>query len=82
MPLSQAWRRTGRIDHALEFLDLMRACQRFVLRRMYGSPHYFALIAIADNTAYEAFVMDKLTGHPAVRGLRSRLTMKTIKDEK
>lgn len=49
------------------------------LRRMYGSPHYFARIAIADNTAYEAFVMDKLTGHPAVRGLESRLTMKTIK---
>ncbi|MET7905446.1 Lrp/AsnC family transcriptional regulator [Streptomyces sp. NPDC005355] len=49
------------------------------LRRMYGSPHYFVRIAIADNTAYEAFVMDKLTGHPAVQRLESRLTMKTIK---
>lgn len=49
-------------------------------RRMYGSPHYFVRVAIADNTAYEAFVMDKLTGHPAVQRLESRLTMKKIKD--
>ncbi|MFE3051089.1 Lrp/AsnC family transcriptional regulator [Streptomyces albidoflavus] len=48
-------------------------------RRMYGSPHYFARVAVADNTAYEAFVMDKLTGHPAVQRLESRLTMKKIK---
>ena len=49
------------------------------LRRMYGSPHYFVRVAIADNTAYEAFVMDKLTGHPAVQRLESHLTMKKIK---
>ena len=48
-------------------------------RRMYGSPHYFARIAVADNIAYEAFLMDKLTGHPAVQRLESRLTMKTVK---
>jgi Transcriptional regulators len=48
-------------------------------RRMYGSPHYFVRVAIADNTAYEAFVMDKLTGHPAVQRLESHLTMKKIK---
>ncbi|MEU5087648.1 Lrp/AsnC family transcriptional regulator [Streptomyces sp. NPDC021356] len=48
-------------------------------RRMYGSPHYFVRVAIADNPAYEAFVMDKLTGHPAVQRLESHLTMKKIK---
>ncbi|MFI6093542.1 Lrp/AsnC ligand binding domain-containing protein [Streptomyces sp. NPDC051218] len=46
-------------------------------RRMYRSPHYFARIAVADNVAYEAFVMDKLTGHPAVQRLESRLTMRS-----
>ncbi|MFD5491731.1 Lrp/AsnC ligand binding domain-containing protein [Streptomyces sp. NPDC127091] len=51
------------------------------LRRMYGSPHHFVRVAVADDAAHEAFVMDKLTGHPAVLRLESHLTMKTIKAE-
>lgn len=48
-------------------------------RRMYGSPHYFVRVAVADNAAYEIFLMDKLSGHPAVQRLESHLTMKKIK---
>ncbi|MFE1391120.1 Lrp/AsnC family transcriptional regulator [Streptomyces albogriseolus] len=51
------------------------------LRRMYGSPHYFIRVAVSDNAAYESFLMDKLTGHPAVLRLESHLTMKKIKAE-
>ncbi|MFD7401979.1 Lrp/AsnC family transcriptional regulator [Streptomyces sp. NPDC059866] len=50
-------------------------------RRLYGSPHYFVRVAVANNAAYETFLMDKLTGHPAVQRLESHLTMKTIKAE-
>ncbi|GAA2925416.1 hypothetical protein GCM10011428_47930 [Streptomyces violaceus] len=34
---------------------------------------------VADHAAYEAFMMGKLSGLPAVLRLESHLTMKTIK---
>ncbi|MGW0867237.1 Lrp/AsnC family transcriptional regulator [Streptomyces sp. NPDC002611] len=48
-------------------------------RRMYGRPDYFLRVAVADHAAYEAFMMSKLSGLPAVLRLESHLTMKTIK---
>jgi DNA-binding Lrp family transcriptional regulator len=48
-------------------------------RRMYGRPDYFLRAAVADHTAYEAFLTGKLSGLPAVLRLESHLTMKTIK---
>ncbi len=48
-------------------------------RRMYGRPDHFLRVAVADHTAYEAFLMGKLSGLPAVLRLESHLTMKTIK---
>ncbi|MFC9686619.1 Lrp/AsnC family transcriptional regulator [Streptomyces sp. NPDC056948] len=48
-------------------------------RRMYGRPDYFLRVAVADHAAYEAFMMGKLSGLPAVLRLESHLTMKTIK---
>ncbi|MFF5981888.1 Lrp/AsnC ligand binding domain-containing protein [Streptomyces olindensis] len=46
---------------------------------MYGRPDYFLRVAVADHTAYEAFLMGRLSGLPAVVRLESHLTMKTIK---
>ncbi|MBT2400373.1 Lrp/AsnC family transcriptional regulator [Streptomyces sp. ISL-100] len=48
-------------------------------RRMYGRPDYFLRVAVADHTAYEAFLTGKLSGLPAVLRLTSHLTMKKIK---
>ncbi|MGA5360176.1 Lrp/AsnC family transcriptional regulator [Streptomyces purpurascens] len=48
-------------------------------RRMYGRPDYFLRVAVADHAAYEAFMMGRLSGLPAVLRLDSHLTMKTIK---
>ncbi|MFF6953124.1 Lrp/AsnC family transcriptional regulator [Streptomyces iakyrus] len=49
-------------------------------RRMYGRPDYFLRVAVADHAAYEAFLMNRLSGLPAVLRLESHLTMKTIKE--
>jgi DNA-binding Lrp family transcriptional regulator len=49
-------------------------------RRMYGRPDYFLRAAVADHAAYEAFLMTRLSGLPAVLRLESHLTMKTIKE--
>jgi DNA-binding Lrp family transcriptional regulator len=48
--------------------------------RMYGRPDYFLRVAVADHAAYEAFLMTRLSGLPAVLRLESHLTMKTIKE--
>lgn len=50
-------------------------------RRLYGRPDYFVRVAVADHAAYEGFLMNKLSGLPAVLRLESRLTMKMIKAE-
>ncbi|MFI2628951.1 Lrp/AsnC family transcriptional regulator [Streptomyces collinus] len=49
-------------------------------RRMYGRPDYFLRVAVADHAAYEAFLMNRLSGLPAVLRIESHLTMKTIKE--
>lgn len=48
-------------------------------RRLYGRPDYFVRVAVAHQEAYEDFLMNKLSGLPAVLRVESRLTMRTIK---
>ncbi|MFF9035488.1 Lrp/AsnC family transcriptional regulator [Streptomyces sp. NPDC014892] len=63
-----------------EFEDTVASYEEVVeFRRMYGRPDYFLRVAVADHAAYEAFVMGRLSGLPAVLRLESHLTMKTIK---
>jgi DNA-binding Lrp family transcriptional regulator len=66
--------RTPRVTHAI-------VCDKEVVefRRMYGRPDCFVRVAVADHAAYEAFLMNKLSGLPAVLRLESHLTMKEIK---
>ncbi|TDC21636.1 Lrp/AsnC family transcriptional regulator [Streptomyces sp. 8K308] len=63
-----------------EFEDTVAAYEEVVeFRRMYGRPDYFIRVAVADHAAYEAFLIGKLSGLPAVQRLESHLTMKEIK---
>lgn len=63
-----------------EFEDTVASYEEVVeFRRMYGRPDYFLRVAVADHTAYEAFLTEKLSGLPAVLRLESHLTMKEIK---
>ncbi len=48
-------------------------------RRMFGSPDYEALVRVADRTAYEAFMTQKLTALPGLARVQSRFPMKTTK---
>jgi DNA-binding Lrp family transcriptional regulator len=49
------------------------------LRRLFGSPDYFVRVAVADLTAYEAFLSRRVMTIPRVRGVTSRFTMKMLK---
>ena len=49
------------------------------LRRLFGSPDYFARIAVADLAAYEAFLTQHVMTIPRFRGVTSHFTMKVIK---
>ena len=51
-------------------------------RRLFGRPDYFLRVEVADHAAYEAFLVEKLAGLPAVRRVESHLTMKKVKDER
>lgn len=63
-----------------EFEETVAAYEEVVeFRRMYGRPDYFLRVAVADHAAYEAFLMGRLSGLPAVSRLESHLTMKQIK---
>ncbi|WP_369394143.1 Lrp/AsnC family transcriptional regulator [Streptomyces sp. CG1] len=64
----------------LEFEDIVAEYDEVIeFRRMYGRPDYFLRVAVADHAAYEAFLVDKLSGLPCVLRIDSHLTMKTIK---
>lgn len=52
------------------------------LRRLFGRPDYFVRVAVADATAYEAFLSDKLIGLPGVLRTESHLTMKLLKADR
>lgn len=63
-----------------EFEEKVASYEEVVeFRRMYGRPDYFVRVAVADHAAYEAFLMSRLSGLPAVLRLESHLTMKEIK---
>jgi DNA-binding Lrp family transcriptional regulator len=49
------------------------------LRRLFGSPDYFARVAVADLASYEAFLSQQVMTIPRVRGVNSHFTMKTLK---
>ena len=64
----------------LEFEDTVAGYDEVIeFRRMYGRPDYFVRVAVADHAAYEAFLVEKLSGLPCVLRIDSHLTMKTIK---
>lgn len=50
-------------------------------RRMFGRPDHIIRVAVADQAAYEKFLMTKLMGLPAIVRAESQLTMKKIKSE-
>jgi DNA-binding Lrp family transcriptional regulator len=50
-------------------------------RRMFGSPDYQALVAVADLSTYEQFMTQQLTALPGLGRLQSRFAMKTIKSD-
>ncbi|MFF2373736.1 Lrp/AsnC family transcriptional regulator [Streptomyces xiamenensis] len=49
------------------------------LRRLFGSPDYFARVAVADLVAYEAFLSGRVMTIPGVRNVTSHFTMKNLK---
>jgi DNA-binding Lrp family transcriptional regulator len=50
-------------------------------RRMFGRPDYVLRVAVEDHAAYEAFLMNKLTGLPGILRVESNLTMKKVKGD-
>ena len=48
-------------------------------RRMFASPDYRVLVAVADLAAYERFMSRRLTALPGVARLQSHFAMKTLK---
>jgi DNA-binding Lrp family transcriptional regulator len=62
------------------FESALAAFQEVVeARRMFGSPDYLALVAVADLPAYERFVTQQLMALPGLGRLQSHFAMKTIK---
>lgn len=51
------------------------------VRRMFGSPDYQALVAVADLTDYERFMTQQLMDLPGLARLQSRFAMKTLKSD-
>jgi DNA-binding Lrp family transcriptional regulator len=49
------------------------------VRRLFGQPDYLVQVAVADARAYEAFLIGKLIGLPALSRTVSHLTMKRLK---
>ncbi|MFI7062285.1 Lrp/AsnC family transcriptional regulator [Kribbella sp. NPDC050124] len=51
------------------------------LRRLFGAPDYFVRVAVADLTAYEAFLSTHILPIPRVQRVTSAFTMKVITDK-
>jgi DNA-binding Lrp family transcriptional regulator len=47
--------------------------------RMFGTPDYLVRVAVADQSAYEAFYMRELADLPGVARLNSQFAMKAVK---
>ena len=50
-------------------------------RRMFGSPDYLVLVAVADQPTYEQFLTHELMAIPGLARLTSHFPMKTIKSD-
>jgi DNA-binding Lrp family transcriptional regulator len=50
-------------------------------RRMFGSPDYVVVVAVADLATYERFLTTKLADVPGLGQLTSHFPMKTIKSD-
>ena len=48
-------------------------------RRMFGLPDYVVRVAVADQSAYETFYMNKLAELPGLARVNSQFTMKMVK---
>jgi DNA-binding Lrp family transcriptional regulator len=48
-------------------------------RRVFGLPDYVVRVAVADQSAYEAFYMNKLAELPGLARVNSQFTMKMVK---
>ena len=51
------------------------------VRRLFGSPDYLILVAVADQTEYERFLTHELMDIPGLAKLTSHFTMKIIKSD-
>jgi DNA-binding Lrp family transcriptional regulator len=51
------------------------------VRRMFGTPDYLVLVAVADQAAYEQFLTQKLLDVPGLGRLTSHFPMKTLKSD-
>ncbi|PBC94142.1 AsnC family transcriptional regulator [Streptomyces sp. Ag82_O1-15] len=49
------------------------------LRRLFGSPDYFVRVAVADLSAYEAFLSGHVMTIPRIKNVTSHFTMKVVK---
>ena len=47
--------------------------------RMFGEPDYLIRVAVADQDAYEGFLINKLGALPGLTRMTSQITMKTVK---
>lgn len=58
---------------------LAQAEEVLELRRLFGSPDYFARVAVADLAAYETFLSGRVMTIPRIKNVTSHFTMKTVK---
>ncbi|NEW40987.1 Lrp/AsnC family transcriptional regulator [Nocardia cyriacigeorgica] len=64
----------ARFEETMTGLDEVRE-----LRRLFGTPDYFARVAVEDLDAYEAFLSKHVMTIPKIGRVNSRFTMKNLK---
>ncbi|MBF6411693.1 Lrp/AsnC family transcriptional regulator [Nocardia cyriacigeorgica] len=64
----------ARFEETMTGLDEVRE-----LRRLFGTPDYFARVAVADLDAYEVFLRTQVMTIPKIGRVNSRFTMKNLK---
>ncbi|MBF6100640.1 Lrp/AsnC family transcriptional regulator [Nocardia cyriacigeorgica] len=67
-------RTVSRFEETMTGLDEVRE-----LRRLFGTPDYFARVAVADLDAYEVFLRTQVMTIPKIGRVNSRFTMKNLK---
>ncbi|BDT88616.1 Lrp/AsnC family transcriptional regulator [Nocardia cyriacigeorgica] len=63
----------ARFEETMTGLDEVRE-----LRRLFGTPDYFARVAVADLDSYEVFLRTKVMTIPKIGRVNSRFTMKNL----